>query len=80
MLARFQAQLKPRGNGITYPKPDRYRERVGFPYCEQCGGPVRGQAHCFDHTTGKVLRPLKFAMKHYAKLDKKRTSPRQRTV
>lgn len=80
MLARFEAQLKPRGNGITYPKPDRYRERVGFPYCEQCGGPVRGQAHCFDHTTGKALRPLKFAMKHYAKLDKKRTSPGQRTV
>jgi hypothetical protein len=74
MLAKFQAQLKPRGNGITYPKPDGYRERDGFPYCEHCGGSVKGQAHCFDHTTGKALRPLKFAMKHYAKLDKKHTN------
>jgi hypothetical protein len=73
VLAKCQAQLKPRGNGITYPKPDGYRERDGFPYCEHCGGSVKGQAHCFDHTTGKALRPLKFAMKYYAKLDKKHT-------
>jgi hypothetical protein len=73
VLAQLKAQFKPRGNGIKYPKPEGYREREGFHYCDQCGGPVKGQAHCFDHITGKALRPLKFARKQYAYLDKKHT-------
>lgn len=73
VLAQLRAQFKPRGNGIKYPKPEAYREKEGFHYCDQCGGPVKGQAHCFDHATGKALRPLKYARKLYAYLDKKHT-------